>query len=143
MEIASKGGDALGFEQVCGVLYEMYEMIYRLEAVPKVIKDKVSTFDLARFCAVALYEFAEIEPQKEPLHHRSIEFWLTNPDSVGETVSSCGGMISHETSVTCGITFRDSDSLQSLFDNKAVPKEGVPKLDLNNTQGLLQLKEKC
>lgn len=148
MEIVSKGGVNLKFEEVCGSLYEIFEMIYNLEGAPKVIQNKVSTFELAKFCALSVYELAEVEIEKEKLHFRSLEYWITYPGSVGETytesdcLSECGGLTSHECSVACGITFRDKDIVKTFEEVKPPPKQ-VPPLDLSNTHGIKQLQEKC
>ncbi len=115
-----------------------------MDAAPKVIQNKISTFDLAKYCALAVYELAEIEPERERLHHRSLEYWIIYPGSVGETNTDIDASefgMSQESSITCGITFRDNDVIKAIHDeilDKHVSKpKQVPHLDLSNTQGIL------
>lgn len=79
-----------------------------------------------------------------------IDKWLGNPVSLEETMTdidpsdSC--LMSNESSMTCGITFRDSIIFKTFGDMKKKEKqkpEQVPKLDLSNTQGIKVLQEKC
>ncbi len=75
--------------------------------------------------------------------------WLGNEEGeLGETVTDidpCDSyLMSNESSITCGITFRDSIVFKTFGEKKDRPKpELVPKLDLSNTNGMSILKAKC
>lgn len=56
IEIVSKGGSEVSWLQLAGLLHEIFEVIYKLESVPKVIKDKATTTDLGKYCAESVFD---------------------------------------------------------------------------------------
>lgn len=87
--------------------------------------------------------------QRDKACKKVVDKWLENAVSLGETMTdidandSC--LMSNESSIMCGITFRDSIIFKTFGEKKKEqPKpEQVPKLDLSNTQGIKVLQEKC
>lgn len=90
--------------------------------MPKVIKDKASTIDLGKYCAESIFEGCALDMQRDKACKKVVDKWLENAVSLGETMTdidandSC--LMSNESSIMCGITFRDSIIFKTFGEKK-------------------------